>query len=108
MEQPTPAAAQPAKQKMLTPEQVAQVEEWLGIHWTNSGCPFHGPTKWSVGKLVGSVQGLTATDWDAGGQQYPVITVICNTCGFMVLMGALRIGIVIPPKPEPIAKQEGG
>lgn len=84
----------------LSPEQKEKVRQWLTDHWTTPACPFHGPTTWQIGGIVGQISGYSKGALVLGGQVYPSIVLICNQCGYEVLINAIRAGIVEADKPE--------
>jgi hypothetical protein len=80
----------------LSTEEEAKVSAWLEENWTNSDCPFHGPTRWKIGGVVHAVplaHGHLVT-FNVG--IYPLINVTCLTCGYTAFINALLCGIVSP------------
>jgi len=89
----------PDENGQLTPEELGRAQVWLSTHWTNPICPFHGPTNWEVGGIVGQVLAFTGGGLTVGGPVYPFIVVSCSICGYSVLVNALKVGIISPSEP---------
>jgi hypothetical protein len=84
----------------LSPEQVIKAQEWLGSQWTTRACPFHGPTKWQVGRrLAAPVNYVPGGGVFLGGPAYPLIVVTCTACGFTVFVNAVVAGLIEPRTP---------
>jgi hypothetical protein len=101
-------ASVPDSQGKLSPEEKDVVVAWLNAHWSNNGCPFHGPTVWEVGDAIatsafaGTGGGLPGSGFVLGGLTYPLIVVTCQICAFTVLVNAIKLGIVkMAPEPAP-------
>jgi hypothetical protein len=79
----------------LTPEEVQKAITWLNAHWGPADkCPMHGgQVSWGVeAQLVETVgYGVMA---GRGRTTYPMLVVICQTCGFTVFVNAVMAGIV--------------
>ena len=89
----------------LTDEQKTLVGVWLDTHWTDFSCPFHqGETTWNLGDLIGSVPAHAPTGSVAPAKVYPSIVLVCNICGFTVLINALKVGVVPRDEPAPASQ----
>jgi hypothetical protein len=75
----------------FTPEELTQIQEWIAAHWTRSECPFHGPTRWQLGKLP--AEAPSGATLDGRGQAYPLIAIICRTCGYTVFLNSVIVGV---------------
>lgn len=88
----------------FTDEQQAIIEKWMAEKWTNPRiCPLCGEDEWNVADTVFSLSGVNEKGEEIWGAPiYPVVIFTCNTCGNVVLVNALKIGIL--KRPEPVAE----
>lgn len=94
--------------KALTNEQKELVRVWVEKHWTQSrNCPICGSLHWLGPQYV--VQPLTHVPMGqiqfGGGPGYPLVLVICQTCGYTMAFNAIMVGLfpkqqTLPPKPQ--------
>ena len=98
-DQPQPAPAL----FLMTPQQLQDARNWLGSHWSNFSCPFHGATRWEVGdSMIQTIPFTKPGDLIlGGGPTYPLLVVTCGICGFTVLVNAIKAGIVVVPQQPP-------
>jgi hypothetical protein len=76
-----------------------KAERWLQEKWPISACPFHGPTVWQIGNLVQTIP-YSGGDFNLGGPTYPLLSVICMTCGYTVFVNAVIAGVVSSSSPS--------
>ncbi len=113
----------PDNQGKLTAKDKETILAWLSQRWTNQECPFHaGPTVWELGDAIGTHPfaggggGVPGSGVQFGGPTYPLIVVTCRTCGHVVLINAITVGIVTmgpeppqsTPPPDPSSAPEAG
>jgi hypothetical protein len=93
-------AGVPDFQGKLSAEEKLTVVHWLSDHWKTPDCPFHGHTTWEIGDVIGTHLfagpggGAPGSGVQFGGPTYPLIVVTCGTCGYIVLLNAISLGIV--------------
>ena len=97
----TDQEAPPLIGSYLSVEQRQKLGAWLDSHWTNWDCPFHGDTTWTVGELIGDLTGHVPVGGPSPNQAYPFIPLICEVCGYSVLINVLKVGLVSPQMPPP-------
>lgn len=85
---------EPSFNAELTPELHQRAQKWVEEKWTRAECPFHGPTSWEVGNMVVQTVQYVPKGISIGGRTYPLVPVICRTCGYTVFLNALLMGIV--------------
>lgn len=97
----------PGQDGHMTPDEQKKAQEWLRTTWKIANCPFHGATSWEVNTLVTQLMPFTGGGLLVGGSVYPALVVTCALCGYTVLVGAVKAGILAQPapaQPEPPKK----
>lgn len=97
----------PDKQGKLTPAEAQTALGWLRSHWgPNRPCPFHDePTNWEIQDTMIQTLPYTGGGVRIGGPTFPLLVVVCSTCGYTVFVNALRAGVV--PRAEPAVEEHG-
>lgn len=91
----------------LTQEEYAKVNTWL----TSFGkapfiCPTCGSDTWAIGPHL--IQPLTLGKdlaMQLGGTGYPMVALVSQRCGYVMLFSAVMAGVVaaVPPPPLPVS-----
>ncbi len=89
-EAPTPVP--PPRTARLTQDQLEKARDWIVEKWKTPNCPFHGPTEWQIGELLAGVPSLTPVGGPNLNKVYPSLVLICQTCGYAVLVNAIAMG----------------
>ena len=90
----------PDSEGKLTDLEKDRVIAWLSNRWNTPNCPFHGPTNWDLGDAVGTHPfagtggGAPGSGVQFGGSTYPLVVLTCATCGYVVFINAITVGIV--------------
>lgn len=80
---------------LLRPEQLQQVLDWIKTRWTHpQACPIDGSTSWEVPTQMAAIPVLTPARVFELGRSFPVVPVSCASCGYTVLINAVKIGLV--------------
>jgi len=58
------------------------------------------PTGW-LGEPLGEIREFKGGAFVLPGQLYPLIVLVCQTCGNTILLNAMVAGIVKAPPPQP-------
>jgi hypothetical protein len=89
----------PDENGKLSDEEYAAAQEWVKTKWTNSLCPFHGVTGWSLGTYIAQASVMTDKPGAVAPRDpvYPLVVVFCTKCGYCVFLNAVLLGIVNPP-----------
>ncbi len=99
-----PPVPSPEEQAKLRAKQSDQALEWVQRRFPNSPpCPWCGKDEYTVTEVVvlyPQVGGVRAS------VVYPVIQVICTTCGYTQLFNAAIAGIIPEDQPPPESPQE--
>jgi hypothetical protein len=70
-------------------------EAFIRERWTNPLCPFHGPTTWEFDETLAEVRPYYGPGQTIlGGGAWPLISVMCGTCGYTVLLNAIKAGVL--------------
>lgn len=72
-----------------------KVERWLREHWIGDGrCPLCGGLDWGI-RPIAYLATPPPQEWAHDSDPvYPVIQCVCATCGHIVLLDAVTVGIV--------------
>ena len=78
----------------LTSDEQKKVIAWLNVHWGSvDRCPMHsGPTTWGVAPQIVRTVGFGPAA--ALGKTFPMIVAICGTCGLVMFVSAVKVGIL--------------
>jgi hypothetical protein len=80
----------------LNPEDLKKVFDWVISRWgPTRACPYHPetPTHWQIGDIVQTLP-YAGGNVVLGGRIYPLVTIICMTCGNTVFLNAVVAGLV--------------
>ena len=89
----TPASLRPYE---LSERQRKAAADWISTKWTNSLCPFHGPTTWELSAILTQSVAFLPSGFAVGGPVFPLIVITCRTCGYTVFVNALKAGVLSP------------
>ena len=82
----------------LTNEQKKKLEEALLNKWFERGpnCPFCQGTEWEVNNTIYAIPDFESFQRKrvVPNQVYPVIIIICTTCGNSVMFSATKLGLI--------------
>lgn len=80
----------------LTAEGRERALAWLRERWQPTpACPFHqGPTHWVMQDRLVRLDGFQPKNVVLGGVNYPALLVSCATCGWMLSLSAIQVGVV--------------
>ena len=82
--------------EITVPEYNRKVQEWVDSKWPSGApCPMcQTSSGWELGQLVDM---LIRTDivGTPRGRSIPAVPLFCNNCGHIVLLNALKLGVVI-------------
>lgn len=78
----------------LSPQDVEKVRNWLRDHWKNWACPFSHDTNWELGGSLAQAPLFSSGNIVVGGPVYPYVVISCSSCGYTVLINAIKIGIL--------------
>jgi len=85
----------------LTPEEYTKVNAWLtSFGRTPMICPVCGGDTWSIGPhLIQPVTLGKDLELKLGGTGYPMVALVSQRCGYVMLFSAVMVGIVaaVPP-----------
>lgn len=96
----------PDYQGKLSPEEEQALTRWIGTHWKNANCPFHGPTRWEIGwatatqPYAGAAGGAPGTGAVLGGAAFPLALLTCAECGYVVFINLIKADVATIPQPE--------
>lgn len=72
---------------------VDKVVAWLKLWWHNQTCPICGNAGFSISEEL--VQTVSYPDAAVSrGAGYPMVMLICNSCGYTLLFNAVKMGLV--------------
>ena len=72
-----------------------QAQEWLSEKWTApTVCPISGDNNWAIADDFVQPMRYTGGGLTIGGPGYPVVMVICATCGYTLLFNAVVMGLL--------------
>lgn len=75
----------------LSSEEVKRVEEWLRGHDIQVQCPICGSPNWSPGTVIVPTKYSETAALVLGGVEYPMLQLICDDCGYVMLFSARPI-----------------
>lgn len=73
-----------------------KVSAWLGAKWKAlHNCPISGDNNWSIADhIVQSMTYVRGGGLAIGGPGYPVVMVVCLSCGYTLFFNAVVMGLV--------------
>ena len=75
-----------------------KASEWLNTHWQGDWtCPICGQNDWLLHDEAVEVRAFGKGRLAAKGSIFPLLTVICSTCGHTLFFNALVAGLVELP-----------
>jgi hypothetical protein len=89
-----------------------RVQAWLNERWPpNNPCPMcHTASGWELG-VPGDIILRLDLEGSVPGRALPVVPLICARCGYVVLLGAIKVGLFAsdnaPDLPAPDPGQDG-
>lgn len=72
----------------LSYEQAHKLQQWLNCRGTSGNCPMCGSSQWETGEII------SGTDMDDQRSILPMVQVVCENCGYVMLFAAKPIGLV--------------
>ncbi len=85
----------PARQAEEAKVDKANVQEWLQEKWTGlKTCPISGDNNWTIGDYLVQPMTYSAGGLTLGGPGYPMVMVICSTCGYTVFFNAVMMRLL--------------
>ena len=78
----------------LTEQQRQQVQDWLNARKISPNCPTCGSKSLTVGDIISGNVLVAGGGLSIGGQNVPMVQVICKNCGHVRLFAARLIGII--------------
>lgn len=87
----------------LSPEEKQKFEKWLEINWVGKKeCPICNNDRWGIPEKVFGMIEFNGKNIIIGGSVQPIISLVCDKCGYTISFNAIKGGIVkkvlIPPK----------
>lgn len=80
----------------LDPEQSKRAVAYLNEKWSTAhSCPICTANDWNVSEIV-ELRPFTGGNLVVGGAVYPLLQVVCNNCGYTLLLNAIIAGLVGP------------
>ena len=84
----------PDKDGKLSESEQKLAQEWVKKHWKNWACPFSGDTDWDLGQYIAEARAFSGGGLNVGGPVYPYLVLTCKSCGYTVLLNAMKVGIL--------------
>lgn len=75
----------------LDSSEVKRVRKWLQDRSIELKCPICGSANWSPGTVVVPTKYSEDAVLVVGGVEYPMLQLICNDCGYVMLFSARPI-----------------
>jgi RNA polymerase subunit RPABC4/transcription elongation factor Spt4 len=75
----------------LNSGEVKKVQEWLRERDVKVQCPICGSPKWSPGTVIVPTKYSETAALVFGGVEYPMLQLICDDCGYVMLFSARPI-----------------
>jgi hypothetical protein len=91
------AEEQPVKREETEEAKVdkAKVRDWLQKHWTGlTSCPISNDNSWTISDYLVQPMTYAAGGLRLGGPGYPMVMVICSTCGYTVFFNAVVMNLL--------------
>ncbi len=80
----------------LSADDSAQAEQWLKKTWKNWRCPVDANRNWEIGGIMAQLPAWSPTRFPGATETFPVLVVMCSTCGYVRLVNAIKAGLVSP------------
>ena len=77
----------------LTPDQMDQLQSWMGEKDVDTTCPACGNTKWVSGEFVAPPV-RARTGLSESPPQVPMVQLTCTNCGYIRLFSAVKVGLL--------------
>ena len=91
----------------LTDEQRRKITEWTQtVGKGGPGCCFCGNNVWTLLQEMVQVPVFQGSQLMIGGQVVPAFMLVCDICGHLELISAVKAGLVEGPKPTEAQKKE--
>lgn len=76
-----------------------KITDWLNSNWKGKKlCPICQSNNWFILNNVWESREFHSGDFVVGGPVLPLVSVMCNVCGYTLLFNAIAVGAV--PRPE--------
>ena len=71
------------------------VQAWLQQKWTGeASCPVSGDNNWIIADDFVQPMKYSAGGLTIGGRGYPLVMVVCRTCGYTLFINAIIMGLL--------------
>lgn len=71
------------------------VQKWLQQKWTGpASCPISGDNNWTVADDFVQPMKYSTGGLSIGGRGYPLVMVVCSTCGYTLFLNAIVMGLL--------------
>jgi predicted nucleic-acid-binding Zn-ribbon protein len=87
---------------------ITQINNWMKENWKGSRiCPICNNTQWSASESLAELRQFDKGNLVVGGKVYPLLVLICKTCGYTLLFNAIKTGLVkLPENTPPLANTQ--
>jgi hypothetical protein len=84
----------PNPEGRLTPDEKKQAVQWVESHQNGDlTCPICKTAKWTIQEHLVSLNVFVPGGLPTRGPKYPQIQLVCDNCGFTLLVNAVRAGM---------------
>jgi hypothetical protein len=90
-------SAKPPGPREITPKDLEKLNAWLAQHSQLVGpmiCPACRQSRWQAGGHVVELRPFHGGSMVLGGPVYPMVFLMCQTCGHMVFFNAIITGVM--------------
>lgn len=86
----------------LSPENQVKIKDWLDIHWKKPRvCDLCRNTSWFISDKLATLNTAdTAGNFVLGSGSFPLVVLVCTSCGNSKFVNAVVLGLMPDPEGE--------